>query len=109
MYLTAEAVEITLAEISRLAPGSRVAFDYLAHEFVHAEAPFEKLGKRAQKSLKKFYPKEIWHYGISIRGDPRENVRGLVEGQGLVLADYEPFGPETEPFGGLALGVVRES
>lgn len=36
-------------------------------------------------------------------------VRQLVAQHGLDLADYEPFGPEHEAFGGLAMAICRIS
>ena len=51
-YLPIDAVETTLREVSRLAPGSRIAFDFFSQELIDAEPPFEKIGKRMQRGKK---------------------------------------------------------
>ena len=106
MYLNDEAVEATLRLVP---PGSRIAFDFLSRELVHAEAPFEKLGKRIHRSMK-FYG-ERFLFGISTQAPARDHVHRLVTSQGLELAEYEPFGEERAtkiPIGGLALAVRRD-
>jgi methyltransferase (TIGR00027 family) len=108
MYLTEEAVEATLRQVSQFASGSRIAFDYMSRELVQAEPPFVWLGRYAKHGMK-FY-KESWHFGISTLAPARQNVDRLVTAQVLDLAAYEPLGDDRAgktPFGGLALAVVR--
>ena len=88
MYLPSEAVGATLDEVGRLAPGSRIAFDFFSHELVHAEPPFEKLGKRIKRVMK-FYANEPFRYGISTTPPVHEHVERLVAAHGLELADYD--------------------
>ena len=105
MYLNDEAVEATLRQVAQLAPGSRIAFDFLSRELVRAEAPFEKLGKRVQSGTK-FYG-EPFLYGIPTQAPAREHVEHLATSRGLDLADYEPMGNEDMPHGGLAMAICR--
>jgi methyltransferase (TIGR00027 family) len=106
MYLSSEAVDAILDGVGRLAPGSRIAFDFLSRELLHAETPFEKLGKLTKGAMK-FYSNEPWRYGISTKPPVREHVERIVAAHGLELADYEPFGPEDEAFGGVTVAVRR--
>lgn len=106
MYLPSEAIDATLREVGQLAPGSRIAFDFFSHELVYAEAPFEKLGKMMQKGMW-FYANEPIRYGVSTKPPARFQVEQLVARHGLDLADYEPYGPEHEAFGGLAMAICR--
>ena len=109
MYLDDEAVEATLRQVAQLAPGSRIAFDFMSRELVRAEAPFVWLGRYAKQGIK-FY-REHWHFGISTLAPARDHVHRLVTSQGLELAEYEPLGEERArkaPFGGLALAVRRD-
>jgi methyltransferase (TIGR00027 family) len=109
MYLDDEAVEATLRNVSRLAAGSRIAFDFLSREFVRAEAPFVWLGRFSQLGIR-FYA-EHWSFGVSTHAPARDHVQRLVTSQGLELAEYEPLGEERAPkapLGGLAVAVRRD-
>ena len=109
MYLDDEAVEATLRQVSQLAAGSRIAFDFMSRELVRAEAPFVWFGRFAQLGIR-FYA-EHWSFGISTLAPAREHVDRLVTSQGLELAEYEPLGDDLDgkvPLGGLALAVRRD-
>ncbi|HCR04373.1 MAG TPA: hypothetical protein DIU18_04230 [Gemmatimonadetes bacterium] len=106
MYLPSEAVDAVLDEVGRLAPGSRIAFDFLSHELLHAKPPFEKLGKLLKRGMK-LYSNEPLLYGISTEPPVREHVERIAAAHGLELADYEPFGPEDEAFGGVTVAIRR--
>ena len=108
-YLPIDAVESTLREVARLAPGSRIAFDFFSEELVEAKPPFEKLGKRMRKAANSFFPNEPLRFGVSTQPPAREHVQKLVEGQGLELVEYEPYGPEDKAFGGMALATNSSS
>lgn len=106
MYLDDEAIAATLQRVAGLAPGSRIAFDFLSREMVRAEPPFVLLGKYIQLGLK-FYD-EHFLFGISTKAPARDQVHKLLTSNGLHLAEYEPFGEERAskvPFGGLALAM----
>ncbi len=53
----------------------------------------------------KFYVNEPFRSGISTTAPARRHVEQLVTAHGLEFTDYEPFGPEDETFGGLALAI----
>jgi len=103
MYLDDEAVDATLRQVAQLAPGSRIAFDYLSRELVRAEAPFAMLGKAVQSGTK-FYG-EPFRFGISTAHPAREQIDQLVTAAGLGLSDYEPMGSEDKLHGGLAMAI----
>jgi len=108
MYLSPEAVGDTLGQVARLAPGSRIAFDFLSRELVRHEAPFEKLGRRIQRSMR--YYDEPFINGISTQAPARDHVVELLTSRGLELAAYEPYGEERAgqtPLGGLVLAACR--
>jgi len=108
MYLNDEAVRATLNKVARLAPGSRIAFDFFSREMVRAEGPYARQGKFIQLGSK-FYGETVL-FGISTRAPARDHVHLLLMSQGLDLAKYEPVGEESPPkipFGGLALAIVR--
>ncbi len=104
-YLPIDAIESTLREVARLAPGSRIAFDFFSEELNEAKPPFEKLGKRMRKAANIYFPHEPLRSGISTQPPARAHVQKLVEGQGLELVEYEHYGPEDKAFGGMALAV----
>ena len=105
-YLPIDAVETTLREVAQLARGSRIAFDFYSLELTDAKPPFEKLGKRMEKGAK-FYGYEPFRSGVSTNPPSRTHIESLLEAQGLELAEYEPYGPEDEAWGGLALAGAR--
>jgi len=100
MYLDEDAVRRTLGHVEKLAPGSRIAFDYLSTEFL-----FGLVGRLLLLELKLFYG-ESMHFGISVQPPARDRVSEFLEGSGLALAEHEPFG-KTLLLGGLALAVKR--
>ena len=63
--------------------------------------------KTVTKSQAFLYENELHISGISTKHPAREHIQALLEAHGLELAEYEPFGPEDESFGGLALGLVQ--
>ena len=108
MYLDDEAVEATLRQVAHLAPGSRIAFDFMSRELVRAEPPFVWLGRGAKFGIK-FYG-ERWLFGISTLAPARDHVDRLVTSQGLELDKFEPMGDDRDgkvPWGGFALAVCR--
>lgn len=106
LYLPVEVFDTILREVSQLAPGSRIAFDYLSQEVLKAEPPFEMLGMVIKKGIK-FYSNELIINGISTRPPVRQHIEQLVTAHGLELAEYELFGPEDKAFGGLVLATRR--
>lgn len=106
MYLPAKAVNATLRQVAGLAAGSRIAFDFLSHEAVHAEPPFERLGRTMQTGAK-IYANEPFVYGISTKPPARGRIERFITSRGLELVDYEPYGSEDKAFGGLALAIQR--
>lgn len=105
MYLDEDAVRSTLEHVEKLAPGSRIAFDYLSRELVSGERPFAVVGKLIQAAIKLYYG-ETFHFGISTQPPARDQVSAFFEGTGLALAEHEPFGKKVH-FGGLVLAVRR--
>ena len=110
MYLDDAAVDKTLGEVAGLAPGSRIAFDYLSRELVLGRKPFVVLGNYTKYAMKAFYG-ESWLFGISTTAPARERARAFIEARGLELRSFEAFGGEAErgsPLGGLIVAVVRD-
>ena len=110
MYLDDAAVDKTLGEVAGLAPGSRIAFDYLSRELVFGRKPFVLLGNYAKYAMKAFYG-ESWLFGISTAAPARERAREFIEVRGLEPRSFEAFGGEAErgsPLGGLIVAEVPE-
>ncbi|MYN67617.1 MAG: class I SAM-dependent methyltransferase [Acidobacteria bacterium] len=110
MYLDDAAIDKTLGEVAGLAPGSRIAFDFLSRELVFARKPFVVLGNYAKYAMKAFYG-ESWLFGISTATPARERARKFIEARGLEFRSYEAFGGEAErgtPLGGLIVAGVPE-
>ena len=114
MYLDDAAIDKTLREVAGLAPGSRIAFDFLSRELVLCRRPFVVLGNYAKYAMKAFYG-ESWLFGISTAAPAHERAREFIEARGLEFRSYEAFGGEAErgtPLGGLIVAGVpgpRES
>lgn len=96
MYLDEDAVRTTLGHVQKLAPGSRIAFDYLSRELV-----FSRVGRLLRGMIKLYYREDI-HFGISTRPPSRDQVAALLEGRALALAEHEQGG-RWVVWGGLAL------
>ena len=99
MYLDEDAVRSTLGQVAKLAPGSRIAFDYLSRELV-----FGILGRLFVSTTLKLYYGEYFRFGISVRPPVRDCVSAFVEQTGLALAEHQVFGKKLL-LGGLALAV----
>ena len=111
MYLDDAAIDKTLGEVAGLAPGSRIAIDYLGRELVFGHKPFVVMGNYLKYAMKAFYS-ESWVFGISTAAPARERARGFIEARGLELRSFEAFGGEAErgtPLGGLIVAGVPEN
>lgn len=110
MYLDDAAVDKTLGEVSGLAPGSRIAFDYLSRELVLCRKPFVVMGNYLKYAMKAFYG-ESWPFGISTAAPARERAKEFIETRGLKLRSFEAFAGEAErgtPLGGLIVAAVPD-
>ena len=110
MYLDDAAVDRTLSAVAGLAPGSRIAFDFLSRELVLCRKPFVVMGNYTKYAMKAFYG-ESWLFGISTAAPARERARELIEARGLELRSFEAFGGEAErgtPLGGLIVAEVPD-
>ena len=108
MYLDDAAIDKTLREVAGLAPGSRIAFDFLSRELVLCRKPFVVLGNYAKHAIKAFYG-ESWLFGISTAAPARERAREFIEARGLEFRRCEAFAGEAErgtPLGGLIVAGV---
>lgn len=105
MYLDRAAVDATLSQVPKLAPGSRIAFDYFSAELVQARPPFSLLGRLAQAQVGTFG--ERFSFGISTQPPPAGGVLALLAEHGLTLEQYEPFGHPEAAWGGLATAVAE--
>ena len=110
MYLDDAAVDKTLGEIAGLAPGSRIAFDFLSRELVLCRTPFVVLGNYTKYAMQAFYG-ESWLFGISTATPANERAREFIEARGLEFRSFEAFGGEAEhgsPLGGLIVAEVPD-
>ena len=110
MYLDDPAIDKTLSEVAGLAPGSRIAFDFLSRELVLCRKPFVVMGNYAKHAMKAFYG-ERWLFGISTAAPARERAREFIEARGLEFRSYEAFAGEAErgtPLGGLIVAGVPD-
>ncbi len=110
MYLDDAAISRTLADVAGLAPGSRIAFDFMSRELVFAEKPHVLLGRYAKFGGRSFYG-ESWHFGISTASPARQQVVDFLEGRGLELRGFEALGGTSSrrtPIGGLVLAAVPD-
>ena len=111
MYLDDAAIDKTLGDVTGLAPGSRIAIDYLSREFVFGRRPFVVMGNYLKYAMKAFY-NESWLFGISTAAPARERAREFIEARGLELRSFEAFGGEAErgtPLGGLIVAEVPKN
>ncbi len=105
MYLDDAAVSKTLAEVARLAPGSRIAFDFFSRELVFGRKPYAVMGTYMKYALRSFYG-ESMQFGISTAAPARQQVLDFFEGRGLEVESFEPLGKESgrgTPIGGLVV------
>ncbi len=110
MYLDDAAIDKTLREVAGLAPGSRIALDFLSRELVLCRKPFVVLGNYAKYTMKAFYG-ESWLFGISTAAPARERAREFIEALGLEFRSHEAFAGEAErgtPLGGLIVAGVPD-
>ena len=110
MYLDDAAISKTLAEVAGLAPGSRIAFDFLSRELVLGRKPYAVMGTYMRYALKSFYGERM-HFGISTAAPARQHVLDFFEGRGLEVELFEPLGREagrSTPIGGLVLAAVPD-
>ena len=110
MYLDDAAIDKTLSAVAGLAPGSRIAFDFLSRELVLCRKPFVVMGNYAKYAMKAFYG-ESWLFGISTAAPARERAREFIEARGLEFRRYEAFAGEAErgaPLGGLIVAEVPD-
>ena len=110
MYLDDAAISKTLAEVAGLAPGSRIAFDFLSRELVFGRKPYAVMGAYMRYALKSFYG-ETMHFGVSTASPARQQVLDFFEGRGLKVEKFEPLGREagrSTPIGGLVLAAVPD-
>ncbi len=105
MYLDDAAISKTLAEVAGLAPGSRIAFDFLSRELVFGRKPYAVMGTYMRYALKSFYG-ESMHFGISTAAPAGQQVLDFFEGRRLDVERFEPLGRESgrgTPIGGLVV------
>ena len=110
MYLDDAAVDKTLSAVAELAPGSRIAFDFLSRELVLCRRPFVVMGNYTTYTMKAFYG-ESWLFGISTAAPARERAREFIEARGLEFRSFEAFGGKAErgtPLGGLIVAGVPD-
>jgi len=102
MYLEEDAVRSTLASLENLAPGSRIAFDYLSRELVDGAPPFGPIGKLMASSVKLYYG-ELFRFGISTWPTASDRLAAFFGGAQLVIAEHDRFGTKPAPWGGVVL------
>lgn len=100
-YLEAQAVEGTLQTVAdQLAPGSLIAFDYLAEHIINE--PPSPLYMAALKRVERLG--EPWIFGISTEGDAHQQITDFLTQRGLSLERFEPIGPiDEQAHGGLVV------
>ena len=100
-YLPQKSVQSVLREVSTLAAGSVVAFDYFGRNVT--EAPWAKVGMGAIG--------EPFLFGLSTRSPAEVTAKHFVEAQGLTLCEHHCIGPDRLLFpalGGFVLAGVRQ-
>ncbi len=107
-YLNDDDLGATLRDIATMAPGSRLAFDYLSLELVRGLPPHQDIHRKLMRSFEKNYPNEHLYSGITTAAPARDQALRFLDRHGLTLLEYEPFGPDDEAFGGVVLGVVGD-
>lgn len=110
MYLDDAAVDKTLAEVARFAPGSRIAFDFFSRELVFGRKPYAVMGTYMRYALKSFYGENM-RFGISTAAPARQQALDFFEGRGLKVENFESLGREagrSTPIGGLVVAAVPD-
>ena len=105
-YLRAPAVGETLRAVATLAPGTVLAFDYLARRVAEPTTRGGRLVKRLSR-----LNGEEFRFGLPTRPPAREHAAAFVRQYGLRLVDYRAIGSAEaprEPLGGL-VAAVREA
>jgi methyltransferase (TIGR00027 family) len=105
MYLPEDAVRSTLTAVAELGPGSLIAFDYFAREFVEGEGGFKFVAPYMKLSIDLTYG-ERFIFGIPLRSDGSAAVTALLESCGLTLERFEMVGRQGSmtAFYGFAVG-----
>ncbi|HJL53088.1 MAG TPA: SAM-dependent methyltransferase [Arenicellales bacterium] len=108
MYLSEEAVTATLKNVSELAPGSMIAFDYFSGEFMDGEGIYKPLTYLVKISLKLTYNEEF-SFGIPMRPIARDAVTDFLHANGLTLGRFDMLGEDggLSSFSGFAVGERR--
>ena len=108
MYLPEEAVRNTLAAVAELGPGSLIAFDYFAREFVEGEGGFRFFAPYLKLSISLTYGERLI-FGIPLRYGGRSAAATFLESNGLTLGRFEMVGKEGSMTAlyGLAVGERR--
>jgi methyltransferase (TIGR00027 family) len=104
MYLERGAVEATLRRIAGMAPGTAVAFDYVASELITSRSLFMRYARAVMRMTG-----EPWKFGLGNAPPARERVAEFLASCGLALEEHRSFGPETDrerPPAGFAIAVV---
>ena len=104
MYLDDAAVEKTLGEVAGLAPGSRIAFDYLKPRTGALPQALRGDGELHEVRHEGFPTVRAGLFGISTAASANERATEFIEARGLELRSFEAFGGEAErgtPLGGL--------
>jgi len=92
MYLDREAVERTLRRVAGVAPGSVLAFDYFAAQFIDANSLVLRYVRKLLNATG-----EPWRFGIDNTPPVRQRVADFVQACGLKLDTQRNFGPEAPP------------
>jgi len=96
MYLNADTIASTLRVVSTFPAGSRIAFDYFAHEWL-----FDTMaGKMSRWAVRATYGEPIT-FGFRTKPDLEAGLGAFLTENGLNLGKSEPFG--VGPAGGVAL------
>jgi methyltransferase (TIGR00027 family) len=91
MYLDREAVESTLRDVARTAPGSAVAFDYVSSQLIASNSPFMLYARASLSGIG-----EAWRFGINGTPPVRPRLAAFVAACGLALEELRTFGRETD-------------
>lgn len=90
MYLPPEAVVDSLRKIAGAAPGTAVAFDYVASQTLTSNSPFMRYARTMMAA-----GGESWKFGVDNTPPVRARVAEFVASCGLTLVEQRNFGPET--------------
>jgi len=94
MYLTAEAVNSTLALFSTLPQGSVISIDFFTEDMVKGNPPHETWSKRAHAAIK-YYSEKIM-FGIPTGESLSEGSEKLAAKHGLALTKFENVGDKDD-------------